>query len=60
MRLDVFLVQSGLSESRERAQELIRTGAVTVNGKVCNKNSFSVEGTENVLLREIKITRKVF
>ncbi|MBO5221875.1 MAG: TlyA family RNA methyltransferase [Clostridia bacterium] len=50
MRLDVFLVQSGLSESRERAQELIRTGAVTVNGKVCNKNSFSVEGTENVLL----------
>ena len=48
MRLDVFLVSSGIASSRERAQELIGQGAVTVNGRVCRKNSFSVDGSEQI------------
>lgn len=50
MRLDLYLVSAGLSESRERAQELISGGAVTVNGRVCRKNSTAVDGTEEILL----------
>lgn len=48
MRLDVFLVQNALASTRERAQELIRNGSVTVNGAVCRKNSFSVDETHSV------------
>jgi len=50
VRLDVHLVRCGLAETRERAQELIGSGAVTVNGTVCRKNSTSVNGTEEILL----------
>ncbi|MHC1580654.1 MAG: S4 domain-containing protein [Methanopyraceae archaeon] len=33
MRLDQFLVASGVAESRRRARELIRRGRVRVNGR---------------------------
>jgi 23S rRNA (cytidine1920-2'-O)/16S rRNA (cytidine1409-2'-O)-methyltransferase len=36
-RLDVMLVQAGLAESREKAQRVIRTGRVRVNGQVQSK-----------------------
>lgn len=42
MRLDVYLVQSSLAQTRERAQELIRSGSVLRNGSVCTKNSADV------------------
>ncbi len=48
MRLDVYLVQSNLAESRERAQELIRSGAVFRNGQVCKKNSTDVSDTDQI------------
>lgn len=48
MRLDVFLVRKGLAESRERAQELIQKGFVSVNGQPCGKNSASVEEGDEV------------
>ncbi len=50
MRLDVYLVQSGLAESRERAQELIRSGSVLLNGRVCQKNSTSLSESDAVTL----------
>ncbi len=50
MRLDVYLVQSNLAESRERAQELIRSGAVLRNGTVCRKNSADVSDTDEITL----------
>ena len=48
MRLDVEVVQRGLSESRQKAQELIRSGVVYVNSVVVNKSSFSVSEEDKV------------
>lgn len=48
MRLDVYLVQSRLAESRERAQELIRSGAVLRNGQPCKKNSADISETDQI------------
>lgn len=41
-RLDSELVARGLSRSRERAKEMIRSGSVTVNGKISRKPSDEV------------------
>lgn len=47
LRLDVALVQRGLTPSRERAQEAIAAGLVLVNGKPAAKASLKVaEGDE--------------
>ena len=42
MRLDVFLSSNALAKSRSYAQELIKKGLVTVDGKVITKASFEV------------------
>lgn len=41
-RLDAELVARGIARSRERAKEMIKTGAVTVNGKPAKKPSDEV------------------
>lgn len=52
-RLDVYLTERGDTESRSRAQELIKSGSVTVNGKRVTKASYPVEDCDDVaLLRE--------
>lgn len=48
MRLDVYLVQSGFAKTRERAQELIRSGAVFCNGQPCKKNSTDVSESDEI------------
>ena len=48
MRLDVYLVQSNLAESREKAQELIRSGVVLRNGQACTKNSTDVSESDEI------------
>lgn len=47
MRLDSYLVEQGLVESRTKAQNLIKEHAVYVDGKIIDKVSFEVaEGME--------------
>lgn len=40
MRLDLFLVEKGYFNSRQKAQNAIKDGAVNVNGKVITKPNF--------------------
>jgi len=46
VRLDHYLVEAGLAETRTKAQQLIRSGAVTVGGSVVIKPSFAVSEQE--------------
>lgn len=48
MRLDAFLVASGLVSGREKAKQLIENGAVTVNGKTVVKAFVKVNDTSDV------------
>lgn len=43
MRLDHYLVEAGLAPTRTKAQQLIKSGVVTVEGAVTKKAAFSVE-----------------
>lgn len=59
MRLDVYLTESGLCESRSAAQSLINIGGVLVNGKTAVKNSLDVDETDDVSLVETKLPKYV-
>ncbi len=50
MRLDLYLSESGLCQSRTEAKGFVSSGAVRVNGKVVTKPSFEVCDTDSVLL----------
>lgn len=50
-RLDVLLTEQGLAESRAKAQALIMSGLVYVDGQKVDKPGFSVEASQNVELR---------
>ncbi len=52
MRLDRYLVEAGLVESREKAKALIRAGKVRVGGRVVQKPAFDVSEGARVELRE--------
>ena len=46
IRVDVALVSRGLAASRERAQGLITSGLVTLNGKTVSKSSVKVSDSD--------------
>ena len=51
MRCDLYLSEKGYAKSRSRARELIEEGKVSINGKVIQKPSESVdELVENVVI----------
>ena len=50
MRLDVFLSDNGLVESRTDAKKFILGGFVSVNGKVISKPAFEVVGDEEIFV----------
>ena len=54
MRLDSYLVDNGLFESRNRASVAIKSGLVSVDAKVVTKPSFRVDELANVQVQESK------
>lgn len=56
-RLDSYLVEQGFVESRNKAAELIKAGAVEVNGFVTTKLSYKVENPNIVINEKIYISR---
>jgi len=62
VRLDNYLVAKELSESRNKAQQIIKEGLVSVDGKVVKKPSFQVEETSSVEITEHKsyVSRAAF
>ena len=53
MRLDVYLVEKGYFQTRNKAQVAIKDNAISVNGKVVNKPNYEVKETDEVsILKE--------
>ena len=52
MRLDLYLVECGLAESRARAKRLIESGAVSLDGAVVDKPSLEVKGEPQITVCE--------
>ncbi len=50
-RLDVYMFENGLAESREKAKAIIMSGNVYVNNQKTDKAGFSVSETDNVEVR---------
>ena len=48
MRLDIYLFQNALAQSRQKAQELIKSSQVLVNKKVCTKSSYEVQESDDI------------
>lgn len=55
MRLDSCLVERGLVESRNKAQQLIKDNAVSVDGKIVDKVSFEVSDEMSVDVADIEL-----
>lgn len=53
MRLDNYLVQAGLVESRNKAQNIIKQGFVSVDGIIVTKSSTKIDN-ENIKIKEYK------
>ena len=50
MRLDLYLADSGLVDSRTDAKGFILAGAVSVNGKAVKKPAYEVDGSESIFV----------
>ncbi|WP_448379211.1 TlyA family RNA methyltransferase [Fervidobacterium sp.] len=51
-RLDVAMVKNGLIESRAKAQQIIKSGKVSVNGQICREPSKLVNPSDNIEVLE--------
>lgn len=52
MRLDNYLVENGFTDSRTKAQEIIKNSLVSVDDKVVKKSSYKVEADSKVEVAE--------
>lgn len=61
-RIDNYLVEKELCESRNKAQTIIKEGLVSVNAKVIKKSSFKVEEGDEVSVENYKqyVSRAAF
>lgn len=55
MRLDKYLVDKHLSNTRSKAQDLIKSGYVKVNEKIITKCSYLVLEKDNIELEDLKL-----
>lgn len=54
MRLDVFLVENGYFQTRNKAANSIKENAISVNGKIISKPNFDVKETDEIIvLKEV-------
>ena len=58
-RLDKELINRNLVETRTKAQELIASGAVNVNGKVKTKSSFLIHETDEIKIDNTDVLKYV-
>jgi len=54
MRLDNYLVEKEIVDSRNKAQTIIKEGLISVNAKVIKKSSFKVEESDAVSVENYK------
>ena len=54
MRLDNYLVENNLCESRNRAQTVIKNSLVSVNDKIISKSSYKISLDDKVTIKEHK------
>ncbi|MCK9473097.1 TlyA family RNA methyltransferase [Sulfurimonas sp.] len=61
-RLDNYLVENGLCESRNKAQSIIKEGLVSVNNEQIIKSSFKLKQSDKVAVKEYKeyVSRAAF
>jgi 23S rRNA (cytidine1920-2'-O)/16S rRNA (cytidine1409-2'-O)-methyltransferase len=59
MRLDHFLVRNKNIESRTKAQDLIQSGAVLVNGKLIFKSSFAISESDHIEIINTEVLKYV-
>ncbi len=59
MRIDKYMVERGLSASRAKAQEMLKNGAVSVDGVCVKKPSYEVEQGSTVTVEENPLQRYV-
>ncbi|MBQ8716757.1 MAG: TlyA family RNA methyltransferase [Clostridia bacterium] len=52
MRLDIYLTERALAQTRARAKRLIESGAVSLDGVVITKPAFDVDGEPTVTVTE--------
>jgi len=53
MRLDSYIFEKALANSRNKAKEIIKSGNVKVNGEIVTKPSFEVKDVEIEILQDI-------
>ncbi len=53
MRIDLYLVENGFAESRQKAQNMIKNGIVFADGKMVSKASFNVDLQKIVINGEV-------
>lgn len=59
MRLDVYLTEKNICESRTAAKNLINIGGVSVNGKPAVKAAMEVSENDKIEIAELKLPRYV-
>lgn len=50
-RLDIFLVQNGFFESREKARLALEQGVVEVNGKIITKAAYNITNSDHIIIK---------